>query len=215
MSRIQHIAVMFAVVATLGALPAQKAHAFEPFIGQIIWVGFNYCPRGFAEADGRLLPVSQNSALFSLYGTIYGGDGRTTFALPDLRGRVPMSDGHGPGLSSRQLGQRGGAERVTLTQQNMPSHSHGVGAAAATLKGSSAAGDTAEPEGAMLADGQRAAIYAQGPVDAGSHVDMAAESIALSGGTDNTGGSQSHENMQPFTVIRACVATIGIFPSRS
>jgi microcystin-dependent protein len=98
----------------------------EPFIGQIMLVGFNYCPRGWAEANGALLPIAQNTALFSLLGTTYSGDGRTTFGLPDLRGRVPIGDGTGAGLSPYQLGQKGGVESVTLTSSQLPPHAHSI-----------------------------------------------------------------------------------------
>ena len=96
----------------------------EPYIGEIMMVGFNFCPRGWTDANGQLLQISSNTALFSLYGTIYGGDGRTTFKLPDLRGRVPMHTGTGPGLSPRQLGQGGGSETNNLVSNNLPAHSH-------------------------------------------------------------------------------------------
>lgn len=98
----------------------------EPFIGQIIMFGGNFAPRGWALCDGQLLPISQYSALFSILGTFYGGDGRTTFGLPDLRGRVPMHPGNGAGLTQRQLGQKLGAENNVLTTPNLPSHNHGV-----------------------------------------------------------------------------------------
>ena len=96
----------------------------EPFIGQLMLFGGNFAPRGWAMCDGQLLPIAQYSALFSILGTTYGGDGRTTFALPDLRGRVPMGFGHGPGLSAHGLGSKGGEENVTLTTSQIPSHSH-------------------------------------------------------------------------------------------
>ena len=96
----------------------------SPFIAEIIMFGGNFAPRSWAFCDGQLLPISQNTALFSLLGTIYGGDGRTTFALPDLRGRVPMHQGNGPGLTPRNLGSKGGEENVALNQQQMPSHTH-------------------------------------------------------------------------------------------
>ena len=96
----------------------------EPFLGEIRLMGFNFAPRGWAFCNGQLLPISQNSALFSLFGTIYGGDGRTTFALPELRGRVAIHHGHGPGLREYRIGQKGGAETMTLTTPNMPLHNH-------------------------------------------------------------------------------------------
>ena len=122
----------------------------EPFIGQIIMFGGNFAIRSFALCDGQLQPISQNTALFSLLGTIYGGDGRTTFALPDLRGRVPVHMGNGPGLSSYRIGQRLGVERMTLTANNVPPHSHPLtGNPSVNVSGANA--NTNEPGGAFLA----------------------------------------------------------------
>ena len=111
-------------LSTLSA--GTQAQAFEPFLGEVRTFGFNFCPRGWAAADGQLLPISQYSALFALFGTIYGGDGRTTFALPDLRGRFVMHQGTGPGLSPRTIGEKRGVETVTLTTPQIPSHAHDV-----------------------------------------------------------------------------------------
>jgi len=107
---------------------SNNAYAVEPFIGEIRYVGFNFCPRGWTSAEGQLLAISQYQALFSLYGTMYGGDGRTSFGLPDLRGRNAINAGQGPGLSNYRMGQKGGQETVTITQANMPSHTHQVSA---------------------------------------------------------------------------------------
>lgn len=116
---------LIAAVTLLLAIPsAQTAYAQEPFIGEIRPVGFTFCPRGWAEADGQLLAITNYEALFSLYGTIYGGDGRTTFGLPDLRGRAAIHTGQGPGLSDYSIGEKGGAETVLLTEQQMPVHNH-------------------------------------------------------------------------------------------
>ncbi|WP_395076733.1 phage tail protein, partial [Hyphococcus sp.] len=160
---------------------------------------------------------------FSLYGTTYGGDGRTTFALPDLRGRVPLHTGQGPGLSNRSLGSRGGSETNVMSVAQMPSHSHtatstSTSSSATMLRASSATGNTASPTNNVLADGRTARIYRSG-VEA--DVDMDASSI---GGTTtttttttvaNTGGNQAQNNMQPFLAVRACVALTGIYPSRN
>ena len=113
-------------VAGLSFTATQTASAQERYIGEIITVGFNFCPRGTARADGQLLAINSNQALFSLYGTYYGGDGRTSFGLPDLRGRSPVHNGQGPGLTERRLGERGGMETQTLTTANLPSHSHEI-----------------------------------------------------------------------------------------
>ncbi len=117
-----YLAVNYSI-ALEGIYPSRS---WDPFIGTIAIFGFNFAPRGWAQCSGQLLPIAQNTALFSLLGTIYGGDGRTTFALPDLRGRVPVSSGQGPGLSQYQMGQKGGAEQVNITIQNLPSHSHTI-----------------------------------------------------------------------------------------
>lgn len=171
----------------------------EPFIGEIMFVGYNFCPRGWAAADGQLLPIAQNNALFSLYGTMYGGDGRTTFALPDLRGRVPVHAGTGPGLSPIRQGDKRGQETVTLTTAQMPSHSHG-------LKVSDQAATHATPTaGQAIAATQNAGSFAA----AAPSVTLSNDSVA------NQGGSQSVAIRNPYLGIRACVALVGIFPSRN
>ena len=118
----------------------------EPFVAEIRIVGFNFAPRGWAFCDGQLLPISQNTALFSLIGTTYGGDGRTTTALPNLKGRLPMHPGRGPGLTARRLGQRGGTEMVTLSEAQMPNHTH-------TLIGQGEDGNSTNPNGRQIASG--------------------------------------------------------------
>lgn len=165
----------------------------EPFIGQIQAFGFNFAPRGWALCNGQLLPIAQYSALFSLLGTTYGGDGRTTFGLPDLRGRAPMHFGNGPGLTSRQLGQRGGAESVTLTTAQLPSHNHNLQSAPE--------GNTDEPVDNYIAG-------------AGLN-SFSTEASTTSKATTNSGGNLAHENMQPYLTINYCIALFGIFPSRS
>jgi microcystin-dependent protein len=180
----------------------------EPFIGQIQAFGFNFAPRGWAKCDGQLLPISQNSALFSLLGTTYGGDGRTTFALPDLRGRTMLSEGTGPGLSTRQLGQRGGTETNTLNVTQLPSHNHALGAGSSvSIPVSGEDADQDEAAGKFLANGtfyhnQADGVYGNGP-------------IPLSGTTLNQGGQQAFNNMQPYLVVNICIALVGLFPSRN
>jgi len=172
----------------------------EPFIGQIIMGGWNFAIRGFAKCDGQLLPISQNTALFSLLGTTYGGDGRTTFALPDLRGRVPIHEGQGPGLASRRLGERSGQESVTLNSTEVsPSNVQLLlGAGAGTL---------GQGSGAFLAANSLGeTIFTATPP---------ASPAATLNGVANSGGGQAHNNMQPYLVITFLIALQGIFPSRS
>jgi microcystin-dependent protein len=188
----------------------------DPFLGQIVLFGGNFAPRGWALCEGQLLPISQNSALFSILGTIYGGDGRTTFALPDLRGRVPVQPGTGPGLSNYQLGQRGGAEQVTLTINEIPSHSH---LATGQIKASNTPGTTNNPTGNVLSSAVTqidrstsvdSNIYA---ADNNTNVNMAADQVNITVG--NAGGSRPHYNIQPFLGVNYIIALQGIFPSRN
>jgi microcystin-dependent protein len=168
----------------------------EPWIGQIIQFGGNYAIRNYAQCDGQLMPVSTNDALFALIGTIYGGDGRTTFGLPDLRGRVPMHQGHGPGLTPRTIGQRLGEENVTLGLDQMPSHQHGIDAGGAAAN--------ADPANRQPGNNTAANVY----------------TTDVGGGTLNagfvapSGGSQGHNNMAPGLCINFQIALYGIFPSR-
>ena len=173
----------------------------EPFIGQIYLVGYNFAQRGFALCQGQTLPISQNTALFSLLGTIYGGDGRTTFNLPNLAGRTAIGQGQGPGLSSRQIGQAGGAETTTLTVQNMPSHTH-----AATLNAEGATASATDPSGQLLAQAQTYAVPGRA-----QNVAMSDEAITVA----DVGGNQPFTNMPPFLVMNYEIALVGIFPSRS
>ena len=171
----------------------------EPFLGEIIMFGGNFAPRGWMICDGQLLAISSNSALFSILGTIYGGDGRTTFALPDLRGRVAMGEGNGPGLTNRVLGQRGGSERNTLSTAQLPSHTH-----AATLRASAEPANTSMPGGNSL--GMAPAYSAETPTAA-----MNGASI----GMGNTGSNQAVNNLQPYQCVNFIIAVQGTFPSRS
>lgn len=171
----------------------------EPFVGEIRMFAGNFAPRGWAFCDGQLLAVSQNDALFSLLGTIYGGDGRTTFGLPDLRGRVPIHAGNGPGLSSRALGSKGGAENETLTTNQLPSHTHDLRVT------SEVADSTASPANQRPATGVGLNLYT---TDFGTSVNLASSTIA------NTGGSQSHTNLMPTLCVNFIIALVGIYPSR-
>jgi len=174
----------------------------EPFIGEIKIVPYTFAPRNWAMCDGQLLPISQNSALFSLLGTFYGGDGRTTFGLPDLRGRFPMHQGLGPGLSQRNLGQVGGDEDRTLTETNLPSHSH-----TGHVVCSAEEGDRENPDGAFPA----VAESPNQPYGGSGGVAMAGGSVAV----DPAGSGQALDVMNPFLVLTFVIALSGIYPSRN
>ncbi len=170
----------------------------DPFIAQIVMFGGNFAPRGWAFCDGQLLSIAQNTALFSILGTTYGGDGRTTFGLPDLRGRVSIHPGHGPGLSNYQLGQKGGTETVTLTAAQMPSHNHQIHAA-------NTGGDDTNP------------TTAKGFAVAGDdlYIENTPATTMQSDIVSSVGGSQAHNNVQPFECVNYIIALVGTYPSRS
>lgn len=174
----------------------------DPFIAQVIPFAGNFAPRGWAFCSGQLLPVAQNTALFSLVGTTYGGDGRTTFGLPDLRGRAAIHPGRGPGLSAYRLGEKGGQEAVTLNVLEIPQHNHSV-----KPRAESRGGSLTDPGGNMLASGT--AIYR--PNSPADDVDMDPAMIRQS----NVGGTQAHENRPPFLALNFIIALVGIYPSRS
>lgn len=167
----------------------------DPFVAEIRIFPFNFAPKGWAWCDGQLLPLSQNTALFSLLGTTYGGNGKSNFALPDLQGRAPMHPGQGPGLSLHDLGETGGSETVTLLESEIPAHSHG-------LRASLDDDDSTLP--ASQAPGQLSIIYAP----AGNVVMMAPEALPPAG------GDQPHNNMQPYLTFYFCIALQGVFPPR-
>jgi microcystin-dependent protein len=183
-------------IATLVVGAAPRAEAQDRYVGQLMLVGFGFCPVGWVEANGALLPISEYDVLFTLVGTTYGGDGETTFATPDLRGRVPIGEGAGPGLTGRVLGERGGQESVTLTVPQMPVHTHTH--AASTLEA-----NTPNPAAALPARKLRTPLY-RGGSPPNTSFDQAAITPA--------GGSQPHENMPPFTTLRWCISTSGIYP---
>jgi microcystin-dependent protein len=169
----------------------------EPFLGEIRMFGFNFAPAGWAQANGQLLPIAQNTALFSLLGTQFGGDGVTTFALPDMRGRVALHQGQGSGLTAHTVGQTGGAETVTLTSAQMPNHTH-------QLEASSVPATSRHPAGAVLANA-RAEIYAPAP-----------DETAMNGAAiGHAGSSQPVGVAPPFLTLNFCIALQGIFPSQS
>lgn len=166
----------------------------DPFLGQIIFFAGNYAPRNWALCYGQLLPISQYSALFSILGTTYGGDGRTTFALPDLRGRTAMGNGSNPTGSSYPLGFMGGQETVLLNGSQMPVHSHNIRA--------KEEGDTDDPNGVYIAG--------NGQLSFGTTSDVTLNQSTV----DSAGGNQPHNNMQPYTALSCIICINGIFPSR-
>jgi microcystin-dependent protein len=173
----------------------------DPWIGEIAVVAFNFAPQGWAMCNGQLPPIAQNTALFSLLGTTYGGDGQTTFALPDLRSRVPLHFGQGTGLSPYTLGQTLGIESVALQTPQIPAHTHTYAPQAST-----AGGAAASPAGALWASSATGdTIYKSGA----SNTSMAAQTLG------QTGGGQPHENRQPTLALNFVIALWGIFPSRT
>jgi microcystin-dependent protein len=170
----------------------------DPFIGEIRMFAFGFAPQGWALCNGQLLPIAQNQALFSLLGTTYGGNGTTTFALPDLRSRVPVHQGQGPGLSPYAEGQASGTETVTLAAAQMPQHTHPVNA-------SSSAATSDNPAGRTLA---RSASHIYHP-ESGQHTVMDANMLG------EAGGSQPHDNIQPYLAVTFCIALNGIFPAQN
>ena len=167
----------------------------DPFLGEIKLVGFNFAPRGWAFCNGQILPIAQNTALFSLLGTTYGGNGQTTFALPDLRGRVPVHFGQGPGLSNINLGQSAGSEFTTLLQTQMPQHSH-----LASVTGAGAGGN--RPGGNVPSAGGAYAASSDGSTFNPAFV-------------QSSGGGQPFGNREPYLALNFVIAMEGIFPSRN
>jgi microcystin-dependent protein len=172
----------------------------EPFIAEIRIFAGNFAPRNWAFCNGQLLPIAQNTALFSLIGTTYGGDGRTTTALPNLQGRAPMHPGSGPGLTTRRLGESGGAETITLTENQVPQHTHALQASTSPATVNAPTNTTA------LARSVGGFSY-KGSGTANATLDT--------GALLPTGGSQPHNNMQPFLTINFIIALAGVYPSRS
>jgi microcystin-dependent protein len=167
----------------------------DPFVAEIRIFPFNFAPKGWAWCNGQLMPLSQNTALFSLLGTTYGGDGKSTFALPDLEGRAPMHPGQGPGLSLHDLGETGGSETVTLLESEIPAHSH-------TLRAVEDDGAFLTPVGMFLAAGN--SMYVNG----NPNTMMAPQALSPAG------GDQPHNNMMPYLTFYFCIALQGVFPPR-
>ncbi len=170
----------------------------DPFVAEIRIFPFNFSPKGWAWCDGQLLPLSQNTALFSLLGTTYGGNGKSNFALPDLQGRAPMHPGQGPGLSLHDLGETGGSETVTLLESEVPSHSHAMTASVQLALENS-------PAGQNLAAGDGVNLFA----GTANLVPLSDQSLAPAG------GDQPHNNLQPYLTFYFCIALQGVFPPRT
>ncbi len=202
------------VVSAVAANPTPVYAGDEPFTGEIMFFAGNFAPRGWALCDGQLLAVSQNDALFSLLGTTYGGDGRTTFGLPDMRGRILIDDGNGPGLIDKRLGAKGGAETIVLNVNQIPAHSHDLTTLQSVVLNSVAAvGDSTDPEGNSLGL-NFARKYSTSTPNIQLHENSTSITIA-DGALDSTGGNQGHSNMPPYLNLNCNIALVGIYPSRS
>ncbi len=191
----------------------------DPFMGQIQGFGFNFAPRGWGNCNGALLSINQNTALFSLLSTIYGGDGRTNFALPDLRGRMALNFGQGPGLPNFRQGVRGGTTTNTLTTAQLPAHSHLGPVHNHQLRATTSPADSLSPASTrVLARTATVDIYARAGTNMVSMADVApGEAITEAGGgaTSNTGTGNPVNNLPPYQVIEVCIALQGIYPSRN
>lgn len=170
----------------------------DPFVGEIRMFAGNFAPRSWALCDGQLLAVNQNDALFSLFGTIYGGDGRTTFALPDLRGRIPIHMGSGPGLTPRQIGSKSGSETVTVTVNQLPSHSH-------PMQATEEPADSPNPGGKIPGRSTALDLY----------INQSPSTVLNPASVTSVGGSQSHTNLMPTQCVHFIVALFGVYPSRN
>ena len=171
----------------------------DPFVAEIRIFPFNFAPKGWAWCDGQLLPLSQNTALFSLLGTTYGGNGKSNFALPDLQGRAPMHPGQGPGLSLHDLGETGGSETVSLLKSEIPSHAH-------TLSVSNQMASSTSPQGLPLGASAGEVIYSD---NTSNRVGMSLNALAPAG------GDQPHNNLQLYLTFYFCIALQGVFPPRT
>lgn len=184
--------------------------AQDQFVGQLMYNPYNFAPLDWAECDGQILAISTNTALFSLLGTFYGGNGTSNFALPDMRGRVPISQGNGAGLSPYTQGEAAGTETTTLLSSNLPAHAHTLtGITAGTVSASSANGNSAVPAGHALANsGHNPAYNATAP-------DVSLANMTLTGSTGLTGQGQPFAIRSPYLVVNCVIALQGIFPPRN
>ena len=197
--KIKLLSGLLALALTVGLGMPPTTHAgMDPFIGEISCGGYNFCPLGYAECNGQLITIASNTALFSLLGTYYGGDGRTNFALPNIQGRTMLHQGQGSGMTLRNMGETGGAETVALTAAQLPQHSHSVAAHTGSDRSSS-------PTGKMAGvTANSAPVYTA----SAANTSMAAGTVA------NSGGSLPHNNLQPYLAIKCCIAVTGIYPAR-
>ena len=227
------ISVILSMLAVAIVLPSKSyACGGDAYLGQVCAVGFNFAPRGTAFTNGQLLPIAQNSALFSLLGAMYGGDGRTTFALPDTRGRSIVGAGQGPGLSNIRVGEKGGTESVTLSLANMPNHKHDVAvsvdtshdtsASSAVLRALADRSMSTDPTGAVISESARRSEQFS---DAVPNVDMSPDSILLNVDVVSTnevtvaeqakGANQSFGIRAPYIGMQYVITLVGLYPSRS
>lgn len=189
-------AMLSMACATWFAASPVHASGLNPYIGELMLFGGNFCPRGWSPAEGQILQIQSNARLYAFLGSRYGGDGKTTFALPDLRGRTAVGQGQGPGLTERQLGSLAGAETVTLTTNQVPAHRHAIPASA------QAATHAMPAAGAQLAAAQNGGVYAEGP----------GENVSLATGV--TGSNMPFSVRSPYLAMRWCIAVDGQFPQR-
>ncbi len=170
----------------------------EPFLAEVRLMGFNFAPRGWAFCDGQILPINQNQSLYSLLGTTYGGDGRTSFALPDIRGRTPIHVGRADSGADHRLGQKSGEETHTLAGNEMPQHDHGL---------------QSSTNGANAQQGKSSLLGTSNPIPA--YAEASGGNTLASRSLFNVGGGQAHNNMQPYLAVNYCIALRGLFPSRN
>ncbi len=192
--------ISFLVLMVLGLLSPITIKSQQPFIGQIMFVPYNFAPQGWHDCDGSLLQISENEALFSLIGTTYGGDGQTNFMLPNAKGKVIIDDGQGPGLSSYSLGQTGGTETVTLTTSQLPSHNH-------TMIGTSSEGNQNSPTNGIPANTKT--------LDKEYSEDSTSKTTMKSTMLQASGGNQPHNNMMPSLAMKCVISLYGVYPSHN
>lgn len=208
-----------AMIAISGLPVSASACGSDPFLGEICTFTYNFCPNGYLEAAGQTLSIAQNTALFSLLGTQYGGNGQNTFALPDLRGRSPVGAGQGPGLSPINVGEKTGAESVTILLSNMPAHDHSASTdvtVSASIKAAGSAGNNSNPSGKVLAiSSARDNLYSDVTPNASLDPRAITTSATATTSVGFEGGDQPLNVRAPVLGIKYCIATQGIFPSRN